>query len=143
MYIPEAAVDATLRTVTRKGASGSRIVFDYFLRSALGSSTSALREVSKLVANVGEPFVFGVAGEDARAFVTARGLRVLSDFGSAELGSAICPQVWGCLPRPLIGSALLSSRRYVPRSQGIEPVAMLRVCIGPFASSLKGTCQEP
>ena len=99
MYIPEAAVDATLRTVTRKGASGSRIVFDYFLRSALDSSTSALREVSKLVAKVGEPFVFGVAGEDARAFVTARGLRVLSDFGSAELGKRYLPAGVG-MPSP-------------------------------------------
>jgi methyltransferase (TIGR00027 family) len=91
MYIPETAVDATLRAVTRKGVSGSRIVFDYFLRSALDSSTSALRDVSKMVAKVGEPFVFGVAGEDAKAFVAARGLRVLSDFGSAELGKRFLP----------------------------------------------------
>jgi methyltransferase (TIGR00027 family) len=91
MYIPEAAVDATLRAVTRKGASGSRIVFDYFLRSALDSPTSPLNDVSKIVAKVGEPFVFGVSGADARAFVTARGLRVLSDFGSAELGKRYLP----------------------------------------------------
>jgi methyltransferase (TIGR00027 family) len=91
MYIPEAAVDATLRAVTRKGASGTRVVFDYFLRSALDSPSSALRDVSKIVAKVGEPFVFGVAGEDAKAFVTARGLRVLSDFGSAELGKRHLP----------------------------------------------------
>jgi methyltransferase (TIGR00027 family) len=99
MYIPEAAVDATLRAVTRKGASGSRIVFDYFLRSALDSPASALRDVSKIVAKVGEPFLFGVAGEDGKAFVTARGLRVLSDFGSAELGKRYLPAGVG-MPSP-------------------------------------------
>jgi methyltransferase (TIGR00027 family) len=99
MYIPEGAVDATLRTVMRNGASGSRIVFDYFLQTALDSSTSALRDVSKIVAKVGEPFIFGVAGNDARAFVTARGLRVLSDFGSAELGKRYLPAGVG-MPSP-------------------------------------------
>ena len=47
--IPEAAVDATLRAVIRKGASGSRIVFDYFLRSALDSPSSALRDLDDRV----------------------------------------------------------------------------------------------
>ena len=92
MYLPEAAVDATLRAVVRNGASGSRIVFDYFLESALQSRTSALRDVSKIVAAVGEPFVFGMPGQDASAFVTARGLKVLSDFGSADLGARFLPK---------------------------------------------------
>ena len=36
-YIPESAVDSTLRFVAGRSAPGSRIVFDYFLETALKS----------------------------------------------------------------------------------------------------------
>jgi methyltransferase (TIGR00027 family) len=87
MYIPEPAVDATLRFVASNAASGSRIVFDYFLENGLRS----LRELGNRVAGVGEPFVFGMPGEDAAAFVTHRGLRVASDFSYGDLGSGYLP----------------------------------------------------
>jgi methyltransferase (TIGR00027 family) len=92
MYIPEAAIDGTLRAVARIGAPGTRIVFDYFLESALKSPSSPLREISKNVAAVGEPFVFGMPGENASAFVQARGLKVVSDFGSGDLGARFLPK---------------------------------------------------
>ena len=92
MYIPESAVDATLRAVVRIAAPGSQIVFDYFLESALQARASALREIAKNVAAVGEPFVFGVPGQDGSAFVQARGLRVVSDFGSGDLGARYLPK---------------------------------------------------
>ena len=92
MYIPEAAVDATLRAVATNAAQGSRIAFDYFTERALRDSPPALREISKNVAAVGEPFVFGMPGDDARAFVTLRGYSVLSDFGSADLGVRFLPK---------------------------------------------------
>jgi methyltransferase (TIGR00027 family) len=91
MYLPEAAVDATLRAVARNAPSGSRIVFDYFLDSALQSLTSPLNDVRKIVAAVGEPFVFGMPGRDATAFVEARGFKVVSDFGSSDLGARYLP----------------------------------------------------
>ena len=100
MYIPEVAVDATLRAVTRKGASGSRIVFDYFWQRAGLRQHRHSRNVLKMVPReLGEPFLFSVAGEDGKAFVTARGLRVLSDFGSAELGKRYLPAGVG-MPSP-------------------------------------------
>jgi methyltransferase (TIGR00027 family) len=92
MYIPEAGVDATLRAVARNAVPGSLIVFDYFLQSALQSRTSVLREVAKNVAAVGEPFVFGMPGENASAFVTERGLKLVSDFGSGDLGARYLPK---------------------------------------------------
>jgi methyltransferase (TIGR00027 family) len=91
MYIPEAAVDATLRAVARNAAPGSRIVFDYFLQSAL-QDAPGLRDISRNVAAVGEPFVFGISGNDASAFVKERGLAVASDFGSADLGVRYLPK---------------------------------------------------
>jgi len=92
MYIPEAAVDATLRSVAANAASGSRIVFDYFTERALQDRTSALRDVAKIVAAVGEPFVFGMPGNDASAFISARGYSLVSDFGSADLGLRYLPK---------------------------------------------------
>ena len=92
MYIPEGAVDATLRAIASNAAKGSRIVFDYFTERALRDRPGALRDVSKNVAAVGEPFVFGMPGADATAFVTARGYSVLSDFGSADLGVRFLPK---------------------------------------------------
>ena len=92
MYIPEAAIDATLRAVAGNAVQGSRIVFDYFTERALRDLPPALREVSKNVATVGEPFVFGMPGDNARAFVAERGYSVLSDFGSDELGVRFLPK---------------------------------------------------
>lgn len=92
MYIPEAAVDATLRAIAGIAGKGSRIVFDYFTEHALKSLPPALRDVSKSVAAVGEPFVFGMPGDNATAFVTQRGYSVLSDFGSADLGARFLPK---------------------------------------------------
>ena len=99
MYIPESAVDATLRAVVRLAAPGSQIVFDYFLESALQARASALQEIAKNVAAVGEPFVFGVPGQEGSAFVQARGLRVVSDFGSGDLGARYLPKEYS-LPTP-------------------------------------------
>ena len=92
MYIPEAAVDATLRFVATNVAPGSRIVFDYFLESGLRAPSPALRETTGRVAAVGEPFVFGMPGDDARSFVKQRGLTVVTDFGYGELGTRYLPK---------------------------------------------------
>jgi len=91
MYIPEAAIDATLLFVARNAAPGSVIVFDYFLQSVL-DTRKALRDISSNVAAAGEPFVFGMRGQDASAFVKQRGLGVVSDYGSADLGARYLPK---------------------------------------------------
>ena len=99
MYIPETAVDATLRAVVRNAASGSQLVFDYFLESALKARGSVLQDVGRIYASVGEPFVFGVPGQDASAFVQVRGLTLVSDFGSADLGARYLPKKYA-MPTP-------------------------------------------
>ncbi len=92
MYIPEAGVDATLRSIAGNAAPGSRIVFDYFTEKALNDRASNLAGVAKIVAAVGEPFVFGMPGLDASAFVSARGFSVVSDWGSDDLGLRYLPK---------------------------------------------------
>jgi O-methyltransferase involved in polyketide biosynthesis len=92
MYVPEAGVDATLRSLATNALPGSRIVFDYFTERGLRDRTSVVPEVAKIVAAVGEPFVFGMPGLNASAFITARGYSVVSDFGSDELGLRYLPK---------------------------------------------------
>jgi methyltransferase (TIGR00027 family) len=99
MYVPEAGIDATLRAVAAIAARGSRIVFDYFTERALRDRQSVLVPIAKNVAAVGEPFVFGMPGDNATAFVTARGFSVVSDFGSAELGEKYLPKAFA-MPSP-------------------------------------------
>ena len=99
MYVPEAGVDATVRAISTNAARGSRIVFDYFTERALRDRQSVLAPVASNVAAVGEPFVFGMPGDDARAFVSARGFSVVSDFGSAELGEEYLPKAFA-MPSP-------------------------------------------
>jgi methyltransferase (TIGR00027 family) len=99
MYIPEAGIDATLRALAGNTAKGSRLVFDYFTEQALKNLPPALREVSRNVATVGEPFVFGMPGGRAAPFVTARGYSVVSDFGSDDLGARFLPKAHA-MPTP-------------------------------------------
>ena len=99
MYVPEPGIDATLRAVATNAARGSRIVFDYFTEGALRDRQSVLAPVAKNVAAVGEPFVFGMPGDNAAAFISARGFSVVSDFGSAELGQKYLPKAFA-MPSP-------------------------------------------
>ena len=99
MYVPEPGIDATLRAVATIAAPGSRIVFDYFTERALRDRQSVLAAVAKNVAAVGEPFIFGMPGDDAAAFLGARGFSVVSDFGSADLGRKYLPKAFA-MPSP-------------------------------------------
>ena len=99
MYVPEPGIDATLRAVATNAARGSRIVFDYFTESALRDRRSALGPVARNVAAVGEPFVFGMPGDNAAAYIGARGFAVVSDFGSAELAQRYLPKAFA-MPSP-------------------------------------------
>ena len=129
MYIPEPAVDATLRFVATNAAPGSRIVFDYFLESGLRAPTPSLRETTSRVAAVGEPFVFGMPGDDARSFVKQRGLTVVTDFGYGELGTRYLPSQTTCRHVPSIASARPPYRKATAtyRDVGFAPVICFRV----------------
>jgi methyltransferase (TIGR00027 family) len=99
MYVPESGIDATLRAVAANAARGSRIVFDYFTERALRDRQSVLAPIARNVAAVGEPFVFGMPGDNAGPFISARGFSVVSDFGSGELGQKYLPKALA-MPSP-------------------------------------------
>jgi len=70
-----------------------------FVRLGLGIATEGGQARAKNVAAVGEPFVFGMPGDNATAFMTARGFSVVSDFGSAELAQKYLPKAFA-MPSP-------------------------------------------
>jgi methyltransferase (TIGR00027 family) len=86
MYLPEAAVKATLRWIATQ-APGSAVVFDFAYRSVIDFMARAreykgpLPEAAKLgmdrlrqIASWGEPWIFGIPDNQDRDFVTACGL---------------------------------------------------------------------
>ena len=91
MYIPETAVDATLRFVATHASSGSQVVFDGFPESRISHPSPAAKELDARVAAAGEPFVFGFP-EDRASFVTKRGLVVLSDVAMREVAPGYLPK---------------------------------------------------
>lgn len=84
-YLPEAAVDATLRFVAANSAPGSRIVFDYFLASGLKAPNPALKDVMKRLEAVREPLIFGLPDDDPEGFIGRRGLAIGSNVAMKEL----------------------------------------------------------
>jgi len=88
-YIPESAVTSTLRFVASKAAPDSRIIFDYFLESALTSPF--LVALNKRLSAMGEPIIFGIPDHDRRGFIERQGLIVAAEEGISELRTRYLP----------------------------------------------------
>jgi methyltransferase (TIGR00027 family) len=88
MYLPEAANLSTLRFIRSGSASGSSVVYDYVLDTALrpdGGGIYGAKSTAAYVASVGEPFLTGWSQSQATAVAAREGLVVISDLGPAEL----------------------------------------------------------
>jgi methyltransferase (TIGR00027 family) len=92
-YIPESAVNGTLRFVASNSAPGSRIVFDYFVKSGL--ETPGIVALNKRLTALGEPFIFGMPDENRDRFVARQGLRMISEVGINELRRRYLPDGFG------------------------------------------------
>src|SRR5207249_4944358 len=88
-YIPESAVNSTLRFVSGHSAPESRIVFDYFLETALKSP--GIIALNKRLSAMGEPFIFGIPDQNREAFIARQGLVMESDIGINELRRRYLP----------------------------------------------------
>jgi len=91
-YIPEDAVDATLRFVATHSAPGSRIVFDYMLESNVKNPAGSAAELLKRLAALKEPMIFGIPDGDRQGFITRRGLTIASDVGINDLRARFLPR---------------------------------------------------
>ncbi len=83
-------VDETLRSIARRSAPGTEVVFDYVLdaviRGDFGRYGGARYELVRSSVK-GEPWKFGIGEGRSAEFVTRRGLDLVSDLGARELAS--------------------------------------------------------
>jgi methyltransferase (TIGR00027 family) len=105
VYMPEAAVKATLQFVRRHSAAGSRIVFNYVL-----SDFPELNNPTSRTAKWGEPMIFGFAGDSASEFVREIGLEVLSDLKFRELAKQYAVKADGTSSLPALTEETTGSR---------------------------------
>lgn len=84
-YLPEAAVDATLRWCA-KAAPGSRLVFTYIHRAVLDDPRSFVgtEKLLATLAAAGEVWKFGIDPAKTAEFVAERGLTLEQDVGATE-----------------------------------------------------------
>jgi O-methyltransferase involved in polyketide biosynthesis len=92
--------------VSTHAAPGSRLVFDYMLRSLVEGDYSSYggRQVIRGFNRVREPALFGIPDGATEAFLGRHGFRVLSDLGPRELeqrytrgGEGRARRVLGCM----------------------------------------------
>jgi methyltransferase (TIGR00027 family) len=99
-YIPQSAVEGTLRFVKDHAAPDTRIIFDYPL-----SSFQAVNNREARSARWGEPIIFGFPGDSASAFVREAGLEVISDLKWYELARRYGMRPDGSSSLPMLPSA--------------------------------------
>jgi len=88
MYIGAPATASTLRFIARNAGPGSRVVFDYAIRSAVEGPRDSLFGMTEAYEGLrarGEPMVTGWTPAEAAALVAASGLLVSEDIGSDVL----------------------------------------------------------
>ncbi len=87
MYVDAAGVDDTLKFIAECAAPGSTLVFDYVLRPVVEGDYRfyGSRTTTVLVAEHGEPFVFGIDEGDSGRYLNRIGLALVSDIGHKEL----------------------------------------------------------
>jgi methyltransferase (TIGR00027 family) len=84
-YLSAEAVDATLREVAR-AAEGSRLIFTYVHGGVIDGSVrfEGDETLRAKVADVGEPWTFGLDPGELPGYLSERGLRLLSDEGADD-----------------------------------------------------------
>ena len=84
-YLSAEAADATFRAVA-EAAPGSRLIFTYVHRGVIDGSVEfeADERLRSKVAEVGEPWTFGLDPGALAGYLHERGLRLLSDEGADD-----------------------------------------------------------
>jgi methyltransferase (TIGR00027 family) len=92
-YLTAPAVADTLQRIASLSRSGTKLVWDYMLADVV-DGTSTNREAlakARRVAQLGEPWLFGVATNAMSMFLTSFGFRLLKDYEPAELQADYAP----------------------------------------------------
>jgi methyltransferase (TIGR00027 family) len=88
MYISKEAVNSTLQFIAKKSGPGSSVIFDYIHRDVIDGEFErhyGAERMAERVEDVGEPFTFGMAKDEAELIVKKNGLKVKWDIGKKEM----------------------------------------------------------
>ncbi len=93
-YLTAQAVTDTLQRLASLSRAGTKLVWDYLLAEVIaGTSTNrtALTQARR-VAQIGEPWLFGLATDEIAAYLASFGFRLVRDYDAEELRATYCPQ---------------------------------------------------
>lgn len=87
MYLEEDAVGETFSLISRLGASGSLVLFDYLYASVLRHEGRYYGEedMHKNVEDVGEPWGFGIEEGEVEAYLSEKNLSISEELDSVEI----------------------------------------------------------
>ncbi len=93
-YLTAQAVTDTLQRLASLSHAGTKLVWDYLLAEVTaGTSTNrtALTQARR-VAQIGEPWLFGLATDELAAYLASFGFQLVHDYEPEELRATYCPQ---------------------------------------------------
>ncbi len=93
-YLTAQAVADTLQRLAALSRAGTKLVWDYMLKDVV-DGTSINREAlgkARRAAQLGEPWLFGLATDELAAYLASFGFRLVRDYESEELRTTYCPQ---------------------------------------------------
>ncbi len=91
MYLSEAAIDASVRSVASWSAPGSLLAVTYFDRDLMSRPSIMRRALHGVAALVGEPFRFGWSPDALAAWFAERGFRLQRDRSIFDHGAELLP----------------------------------------------------
>ncbi|HZS07764.1 MAG TPA: SAM-dependent methyltransferase [Blastocatellia bacterium] len=93
-YLTERAMARALVQIAGLGSSGTRLVFDYILAEVAAGTSRNKDALSKArrVAQLGEPWIFGLEPPRVADYLTSFGFTLLRDYELSELHARYCPR---------------------------------------------------
>jgi methyltransferase (TIGR00027 family) len=93
-YLTAQAMARARAQIATLGGAGTRLIFDYILAEVI-HGTSRDRDAlgkARRVAQLGEPWLFGLEPAQVKDYLAVFGFRLLKDYAPEELRARYCPQ---------------------------------------------------
>jgi methyltransferase (TIGR00027 family) len=92
-YLTAQAMARTMAQMGELGGQGTRLIFDYTLAEVIDGTSQNRDALSKArrVAELGEPWLFGLQPDEVPDYLAAFGFRLLKGYEPAELRARYCP----------------------------------------------------
>jgi methyltransferase (TIGR00027 family) len=93
-YLTPQAMARALKQIGLLGGEGLRLTFDYILREVIDKTTHdrEARFAARRVAQIGEPWLFGLRPEEVSEYLAAFEFNLVKDYEPEELRQKYCPR---------------------------------------------------